>query len=75
MTGLADESEEESESLLSLSLLSTFLAFLEPFLAASAWAATFFFSASFLALFFESSRLCFLDGGSDELALATCFLD
>jgi len=77
MTGLADESEEESESLLSLSLLSTFLAFfLESFLAASACTTTFFLSASFLPLFFESSTLCFLDGGSDdELELATCFLD
>jgi hypothetical protein len=72
MTGLASE-ESESESL-SL-LLSCFLDFfLVSFLAAAAAAAAAsFLAASFLALFLESSRLCFLDGGSDELALATCF--
>jgi len=32
-------------------------------------AAAAFFSTSFFDLFFDSSRLAFLDGGSEELAL------
>ena len=61
ITGLAEESEESlSESLLLLTgFLATFLAGLTSLA----------LDAAFLALFFESSRLCFLDGGSDELAL------
>jgi hypothetical protein len=36
-------------------------------------AAVFFLSCSFFALFFVSSTLYFLEGASDELALATFF--